>query len=161
MEHLDRVTDYEEHNQMTADSLSVVFCPNLLRSSNNDIGFFFANMSSAHRTVKLLITHVRVLLLSPEPCLLIRPQFHIIFDDAEPEQEVESDEEFEPDHFDEPILEEEEEEDVLTASQDNQELTPSDEDDLEEDADEDRTYRYPESTNIDPPRIDVEIPHIS
>lgn len=54
----DRVTDYEEQNQMTADSLATVFSPNLLRSSNNDIGFFFANMSSAHRAVKLLITHV-------------------------------------------------------------------------------------------------------
>ena len=34
-------------------------------------------------------------------------------------------------------------------------------DDNAEDADEDRTYRYPEATNIDPPRIDVEIPHVS
>ncbi|CAL1711692.1 unnamed protein product [Somion occarium] len=103
MEHLDRVTDFEEQNQMTADSLATVFSPNLLRSSNNDIGFFFANMSSAHRAVKMLITHI-----------------HTIFDDAEPEADAERDdssdvEQFE--QFDEPIPEEDEEDDdILSAS---------------------------------------------
>lgn len=54
-----RVTDFEEHNQMTAESLSTVFSPNLLRSADDDITFFFANMGSAHRATKMLITHVR------------------------------------------------------------------------------------------------------
>ncbi|THH29042.1 hypothetical protein EUX98_g5142 [Antrodiella citrinella] len=139
MEHLDKVTDYEEHNQMTADSLSTVFSPNLLRSSNNDIGFFFANMSSAHRAVKLLITH-----------------FHTIFDDVEPEQEVESDVEEEYEHFDEPIPEEDEEEDILSA---NQESSDENDEDQGGDEDEDRTSRYPEATNMEPPRIDIDIPH--
>ncbi|EDR07709.1 uncharacterized protein LACBIDRAFT_149380, partial [Laccaria bicolor S238N-H82] len=30
-EHLDRVTDFEEHNHMTAEALAIVFSPNLLR----------------------------------------------------------------------------------------------------------------------------------
>ncbi|KIM48627.1 hypothetical protein M413DRAFT_33492, partial [Hebeloma cylindrosporum] len=30
-EHLDKVTDYEEHNHMTAEALAIVFSPNLLR----------------------------------------------------------------------------------------------------------------------------------
>lgn len=46
---------------MTADSLSTVFSPNLLRSSNNDISSFFANMSASHRAIKMLITHVSLL----------------------------------------------------------------------------------------------------
>ncbi|KAI0074864.1 hypothetical protein K474DRAFT_1499666 [Panus rudis PR-1116 ss-1] len=111
MEHLDRVTDFEEQNQMTAESLSTVFSPNLLRSSNNDIGSFFANMSAAHRAVKMLITH-----------------FHTIFDDAEPEAEPDlpSDHE-EYEQFDEPIPEEDEEEDdILSASH---ELSEDDGDD--------------------------------
>ena len=56
-----RVTDYEENNQMTAESLATVFCPNLLRSADDDVGFFFANMSAAHRATKTLITHVSAL----------------------------------------------------------------------------------------------------
>lgn len=43
---------------MTADSLSTVFSPNLLRSADDDVSFFFANMSAAHRAMKILITHV-------------------------------------------------------------------------------------------------------
>ena len=57
-----RVTDYEESNQMTAESLATVFSPNLLRSADDDVGFFFANMSAAHRAMKILITHVRLFL---------------------------------------------------------------------------------------------------
>jgi GTPase-activating protein BEM2 len=53
-----RVTDYEENNQMTAESLATVFSPNLLRSADDDVGFFFANMAAAHRATKMLITHV-------------------------------------------------------------------------------------------------------
>lgn len=48
---------------MTAESLATVFSPNLLRSADEDIAFFFANMSAAHRATKLLITHVRPLVL--------------------------------------------------------------------------------------------------
>ena len=43
---------------MTAESLATVFSPNLLRSADDDVGFFFANMSAAHRATKILITHV-------------------------------------------------------------------------------------------------------
>lgn len=45
---------------MTADSLSTVFSPNLIRAADDDVGFFFANMSKAHKATKLLITHVRM-----------------------------------------------------------------------------------------------------
>lgn len=55
-----RVTDFEENNQMTADSLATVFSPNLIRSADDDVGFFFSNMSRAHRATKMLISHVRI-----------------------------------------------------------------------------------------------------
>ncbi|KAM5530203.1 hypothetical protein V8D89_016139 [Ganoderma adspersum] len=96
IEHLEKVTDYEDSNQMTAESLSTVFAPNLLRSTNSDVGNFFSNMAACHRVTKILISH-----------------FHSIFDsDAEHEQEaeveVEGPEEME---LEEPIPEEDEEDD--------------------------------------------------
>ncbi|KAL4249617.1 hypothetical protein ABKN59_006179 [Abortiporus biennis] len=111
VEHLDKVTDYEEHNQMTADSLSTVFSPNLLRSDNNDIGMFFANMGAAHRAVKLLISH-----------------YHTIFDDMQEEADYEegSDgEEYE--QFEEPIPEEDEEEEEDEIRSDSEHGEPDDE----------------------------------
>jgi len=94
VEHLDKVTDFEENNQMTADSLATVFSPNLIRSAEDDVNFFFANMSKAHKATKMLISHA-----------------HIIFNDVEPDldadHEAESEDEYE--HFDEPIPEEDEE----------------------------------------------------
>ncbi|KAJ4471470.1 rho GTPase activating protein 22 [Lentinula aciculospora] len=57
-EHLDRVTDFEEHNQMTAEALSIVFSPNLLRAPQNDFLMVLSNMPYTHKLVKTLITHV-------------------------------------------------------------------------------------------------------
>ncbi|PFH48907.1 hypothetical protein AMATHDRAFT_5377 [Amanita thiersii Skay4041] len=88
-EHLDKVTDYEEHNQMTAEALAIVFGPNLLRAPQNDFVMILANMGHTHKLVKALITH-----------------YHVIFDDVDPEAEVHS----EDDDFDAPIIEEDEEE---------------------------------------------------
>jgi len=91
-EHLDRVTDFEEHNQMTAEALAIVFSPNLLRSPKNDFAMILTNMGHTHKLVKALITH-----------------FHVIFDEADPEGEAHSE-----DELDSPgILEEVEEEDEL------------------------------------------------
>ncbi|KAK7029539.1 rho GTPase-activating protein [Paramarasmius palmivorus] len=87
-EHLDTVTDFEEHNQMTAEALSIVFSPNLLRAPQNDFLMVLSNMAHSHKLVKTLITH-----------------FHVIFDDTDPEAEVD------PDELDSPIAEEEERED--------------------------------------------------
>ncbi|KAF9222356.1 hypothetical protein BS17DRAFT_838369 [Gyrodon lividus] len=88
-EHLDKVTDFEEQNQMTAEALAIVFSPNLLRAPQNDFALILANMGYTHKLVKALITH-----------------FHVIFDeDYEAENDVEEDE------TEAPILEEEEEED--------------------------------------------------
>ncbi|KZT03884.1 uncharacterized protein LAESUDRAFT_728564 [Laetiporus sulphureus 93-53] len=95
VEHLDKVTDYEENNQMTAESLATVFSPNLLRSPNNDISLFFANMSAGHRVTKLLIAH-----------------YHTIFDD-EQEQEVDLERDQDEYELEEPIPEEDEDEDLL------------------------------------------------
>ncbi|KAI1790396.1 hypothetical protein LXA43DRAFT_891223 [Ganoderma leucocontextum] len=96
IEHLEKVTDYEEGNQMTAESLSTVFAPNLLRSTNSDVGNFFSNMAACHRVTKILISH-----------------FHSIFDsDAEREQEAEV-EEPEEMELEEPIPEEDEEDEEL------------------------------------------------
>ncbi|KAG6334782.1 hypothetical protein ID866_4315 [Astraeus odoratus] len=86
-EHLDKVTDYEEHNHMTAEALAIVFSPNLLRAPKNDFALILANMGYTHILVKALITH-----------------FHVIFDeDHEAENDAEEDE------MEEPILEEDEE----------------------------------------------------
>ncbi|KAH8994411.1 hypothetical protein EDB92DRAFT_274843 [Lactarius akahatsu] len=90
VEHLDKVTDYEEHNQMTTDALAIVFSPNLLRAPHNDFLMIMSNMPHTNRLVKALVTH-----------------FHTIFDDADADAEV--DQEYDDDEFDEPILEEEEE----------------------------------------------------
>jgi len=88
-EHLDKVTDFEEQNHMTADALAIVFSPNLLRAPQNDFAMILSNMGHAHKLVKCLITH-----------------FHVIFDDTDQEVENEQDE----DEFDNPILEEDEDE---------------------------------------------------
>ncbi|KAF8655891.1 hypothetical protein AX16_002876 [Volvariella volvacea WC 439] len=88
-EHLDRVTDFEEHNHMTAEALAIVFSPNLLRAPRNDFALILANMGHTHKLVKALITH-----------------FHTIFDDADPEVDAQSEDEFDST----PIPEEDEEE---------------------------------------------------
>ncbi|KZT72385.1 hypothetical protein DAEQUDRAFT_664500 [Daedalea quercina L-15889] len=100
VEHLDRVTDFEENNQMTAESLATVFGPNILRSPTNDIAGFLANMGPCNRAMKLLVSHS-----------------HTIFDDAV-EQDVEADYEREQEEFefDEPIPEEDEDEELLCDS---------------------------------------------
>ena len=54
-----RVTDYEEHNHMTAEALAIVFSPNLLRAPQNDFVMILNNMGLSHKLVKALITHVR------------------------------------------------------------------------------------------------------
>jgi len=59
------VTDYEEHNQMTAEGLSIVWSPNLLRAPQNDFLMALANMPHSHKLVKTLITHVSVYLPVP------------------------------------------------------------------------------------------------
>ncbi|KAH9888368.1 hypothetical protein C8Q73DRAFT_794141 [Cubamyces lactineus] len=110
IEHLERVTDFEESNQMTAESLATVFSPNLLRSTNSDVGTFFSNMAAGHRVTKMLIAH-----------------FHIIFDnEVEQEQDVEAEADADQDHeeyeFDEPIPEEDEEEEDIF--RDSVELPP-------------------------------------
>ncbi|KAF7320799.1 Rho GTPase activating protein 22 [Mycena chlorophos] len=65
-EHLDRVADLEESNQMTAESLSIVFSPGLLRPPQENFAMVLANMGHAHKLMKALITH-----------------FHAIFDEDE------------------------------------------------------------------------------
>ncbi|KAF9062129.1 hypothetical protein BDP27DRAFT_1337062 [Rhodocollybia butyracea] len=75
-EHLDRVTDYEEQNQMTAEALAIVFSPNLMRAPQNDFLMVLANMPYTHKLVKTLITH-----------------YHVIFDDTDAEAEAEAEDE--------------------------------------------------------------------
>ncbi|KAI0090890.1 hypothetical protein BDY19DRAFT_887550 [Irpex rosettiformis] len=134
IEHLDKVTDFEENNQMTAESLATVFSPNLLRSADDDIGFFFANMGNAHRATKMLITHS-----------------HIIFNDHEPDLDVDhdgesDDDEEEYEHFDAPIPEEDEEEaEMLSAGHGDG--------NIDEDEDEGQVIVAP-----DPPILDFEVP---
>ncbi|KAJ7122281.1 hypothetical protein C8R44DRAFT_164401 [Mycena epipterygia] len=71
-EHLDKVADFEEHNQMTAEGLAIVFSPNLLRAPQENFAMILANMGHTHKLVKALITH-----------------FHVIFDEGDAEGEGE------------------------------------------------------------------------
>lgn len=89
IEHLDKVTDYEEMNQMTSYSLSIVISPNILRAPRDDFATTMANMGHAHGVAKALITHC-----------------HVIFSDVD--QEAENDD-IEYEDFEPPIPEEDEE----------------------------------------------------
>lgn len=97
---------------MTADALAIVFSPNLLRAPQNDFAMILSNMGHTHKLVKSLITHVRAQLLAYEFDTDFGPKFHVIFDDADQEVENEQDE----DEFDEPILEEDEEDENISSS---------------------------------------------
>jgi len=57
---LGRVTDFEEHNHMTAEALAIVFSPNLLRAPQNDFIMILNNMGLTHKLVKAFITHVSI-----------------------------------------------------------------------------------------------------
>jgi len=70
-EHLDKVTDYEEHNHMTAEALAIVFSPNLLRAPQNDFVMILNNMGLSHKLVKALITHVSSLAAVAAFCVLM------------------------------------------------------------------------------------------
>ncbi|KAF8326839.1 uncharacterized protein EI90DRAFT_2975491 [Cantharellus anzutake] len=74
IEHLDRVTDYEESNQMTAESLAICFSPSLLQPPPSPASFAIGvgNMGPAMAFTKGLIL-----------------QFHRIFGDSDPDQEPE------------------------------------------------------------------------
>ncbi|KAF8589464.1 hypothetical protein K439DRAFT_1383314 [Ramaria rubella] len=72
-EHLERVTDYEEHNQMTAQALAVLFNPTLLRSPMNDFGVMMHNMNFTSQLLQTLIIH-----------------FHRVFDDTDVDQDDEA-----------------------------------------------------------------------
>ncbi|KAJ7815319.1 rho GTPase activating protein 22 [Mycena olivaceomarginata] len=60
-EHLDRVADFEEVNQMHAEGLAIVFSPNLLRAPQENFAMILTNMAHTHRLVKTLITHFPVI----------------------------------------------------------------------------------------------------
>jgi hypothetical protein len=108
---------------MTAEALAIVFSPNLLRAPQNDFVMILANMGHTHKLVKALITHAshEIPFRACRSHLLL--QFHIIFDDADPEAEVHSE-----DDLDSPILEEVEEEDEdnlgLPRIQENDQVPP-------------------------------------
>jgi GTPase-activating protein BEM2 len=53
------VTDYEDHNHMTAAALAIVFAPNIIRAPGNDFGLTMGNMNYTTGFVKALIAHVR------------------------------------------------------------------------------------------------------
>lgn len=59
-EHLDKITDYEELNQMTSHSLSIVIGPNILRAPRDDFAVTMSNMGHAHSVTRAMISHVRM-----------------------------------------------------------------------------------------------------
>ncbi|KIY53697.1 hypothetical protein FISHEDRAFT_68631 [Fistulina hepatica ATCC 64428] len=75
-EHLDKAADLEEHNNMTPDGLAIVFSPNLLRPPHNDFMVAMNNIAFSAKVVKALITH-----------------YHTIFDEADPDAELDADQE--------------------------------------------------------------------
>ncbi|KIJ51425.1 hypothetical protein M422DRAFT_158043 [Sphaerobolus stellatus SS14] len=74
-EHLERITDYEEQNHMTAQALAVLFNPTLLRSPSNNFGELMHNMTHTSQLLQSLIIH-----------------FHRIFDETDVEQDDEIEE---------------------------------------------------------------------
>jgi len=66
-EHLDKVTDYEELNQMTSHSLSIVIGPNILRAPRDDFAVTMSNMGQAHSVTRALISHVRTVYTQMRP----------------------------------------------------------------------------------------------
>ncbi|KAF8179275.1 hypothetical protein K438DRAFT_1768988 [Mycena galopus ATCC 62051] len=92
-EHFDRVADFEDQNQMTNESLAIVFGPNLLRAPQDNFTVILANMVHTHKLVKMLITH-----------------FHVVFDESDVEAEGEGGENEELDEGEEQELEQEEDE---------------------------------------------------
>jgi hypothetical protein len=83
------VTDFEEHNHMTAEALAIVFSPNLLRAPKNDFAMILSNMGHTHQLVKALITHVRLPTIK-NMCFSTYSfiQYHVIFHGVDPEFEV-------------------------------------------------------------------------
>lgn len=59
MLHLQRVAEAQAQNKMTANNLSVVFAPNLLRMAGENVLQEMANMSGVNRTVSFVIQHAR------------------------------------------------------------------------------------------------------
>lgn len=59
MRHLSRVTDYQPKNMMSAENLSIVFAPTLMRSCNTDPVESLNNLRFERLVVQRLITDVR------------------------------------------------------------------------------------------------------
>lgn len=83
-EHLDRVTDFEEQNQMNADNLATCLAQSLVFPSGGGGGFFPMNLGEHNNLVKSLII-----------------QYHWIFEEAEADQEGDEDEEEDEEDIDE------------------------------------------------------------
>jgi hypothetical protein len=96
-EHLEKVNDFEDQNNMTTDALAIVFSPNLLRAPRNDFQMILANMGYTHKLVHSLITH-----------------FNVIFDEGDPDAEHDAEDD-EIDDIESPIMEEEEPDEELPA----------------------------------------------
>lgn len=112
---------------MTAEGLAIVFSPNLLRAPQDDFAMILANMGHTHKLVKALITHVSIRLRVSDilDSLTFFRQFHVIFDDADPEAEVDiEDEELDSPILLEDVVEDEEDELQPTLTEEPQQQTP-------------------------------------
>ncbi|KAF9784053.1 hypothetical protein BJ322DRAFT_1109900 [Thelephora terrestris] len=87
-EHLDKVTDYEELNQMTSHSLSIVIGPNILRAPRDDFAVTMSNMGQAHSVTRAMISHC-----------------HVLFGEADIEAENEDGDEYDEQYDDDTIPE--------------------------------------------------------
>ncbi|EJD46910.1 hypothetical protein AURDEDRAFT_123741 [Auricularia subglabra TFB-10046 SS5] len=74
IEHLEKITDFEEQNHMNPENLAIVFGPNLIRAPSTNISTALSSMGQATLLTKMLIMN-----------------FHFIFDEAEPEADADAD----------------------------------------------------------------------
>ncbi|KZV85841.1 hypothetical protein EXIGLDRAFT_841188 [Exidia glandulosa HHB12029] len=107
VEHLERVTDYEEQNHMTAENLAIVFGPNLIRAPSSNLTSALSSMGQATLLARLFIMN-----------------FHSIFDEPEPEADADGDGE---------IDEEDEDGDDVEGTGENEGLEDVEEDAAEDD----------------------------
>lgn len=76
---------------MTAQALSVLFNPSLLRSPFNDFGLMMTNMALTSQLLQTLIIHVSSRCVRVARVMLTGLQFHRVFDETE--ADVDQDEE--------------------------------------------------------------------
>lgn len=67
IEHLGRITDFEDHNHMNPENLAIVFGPNLIRAPTHTLTFALSSMGQATALTRLFIMNFNSIFDEPEP----------------------------------------------------------------------------------------------